>query len=269
MCVDQPVLGSDQIHPKGTTEALMTDTSQTTWNDWVGADVIDEGGDKIGKLENVYMDQATGQPEWLAVKTGMFGSRETFLPIGGAGADGDALRVPYQKGFVKDAPNVDPEEGFLSGEEEGELYRYYGQDDPYGQGERDTGTDTSGPSTDDAMTRSEEELSVGTQARQAGTARLRKYVVTENVTTTVPVRKERVRVEREPITDANRDAAMAGGDLTEEEHEMVLSEEDVVVDKQAVPKERVRLDKEVETEQRQVSEDVRKERVEVDGDDDR
>lgn len=263
----------------------MTDTSQTTWNDWVGAEVTDEGGDKIGKLTNVYMDQGTGQPEWLAVKTGMFGSRETFIPIADVGADGDALRVPYQKGFVKDAPNVDPEEGFLSGEEEGELYRYYGQDNPSGQGDqpaaggdradstdrgemgRDTGTDTSGPNTDDAMTRSEEELAVGTQARPAGTARLRKYVVTENVTTTVPVRKEKVRVEREPITDANRDAATAGGDIGDEEHEVVLSEEEVVVDKQVVPKERVRLDKEVETEQREVSEEVRKERVEVDGDD--
>jgi uncharacterized protein (TIGR02271 family) len=125
------------------------------------------------------------------------------------------------------------------------------------------GNDVSGRETDDAMTRSEEELRVGTAQRETGRARLRKYVVTENVTQTVPVQREEVRVEREPITDADRDAATAGADLTEEEHEVVLHEEEVVVDKRAVPKERVRLDKDTVTEQRQVSEDVSKEQVEL------
>jgi len=83
---------------------------------------------------------------------------------------------------------------------------------------------------------------------------------------TVPVQREEARVSREPITEANRGAAMSGGDLTEEEHELTLSEEEVVVDKQVVPKERVRLDKDVVTEERQVSEEVRKENIEVDGD---
>jgi uncharacterized protein (TIGR02271 family) len=129
-----------------------------------------------------------------------------------------------------------------------------------------TGRDVSGPETDDAMTRSEEELSVGTRDVETGRARLRKYVVTENVTKTVPVQREEVRVEREPITDANRDAALSGGDITEEEHEVTLRSEEPVVEKRTVPKERVRLDRDTVTEQQTVSEDVRKERIETDGD---
>jgi uncharacterized protein (TIGR02271 family) len=252
----------------------MTDTTQSSWNDWLGADVVGEDGDKIGTLDTIYMDKGTGQPEWLLVKTGMLGSKSSFVPITGAGSDGDALRVPYAKSLVKDAPNVDDEDGFLPPEEEERLYRHYGREDyqPY-EGDDDTdtatgtvGRDTSGPETDDAMTRSEEELEVGTRQKEAGRVRLRKYVVTENVTTTVPVRKEKVRLEREPVTDANRDAAMSGGDISEEEHEVVLNEEEAVVSKKTVPKERVKLGKETVTEDQTVTDEVRKERIEADGD---
>jgi stress response protein YsnF len=93
---------------------------------------------------------------------------------------------------------------------------------------------------------------------------LRKYVVTEDVSTTVPVRKEKARLEREPITDANRDAATSGGDLTEEDHEMTLNEEEVVSDKKVTAKERVRLDKDVEVSDETVSDQVRKEQIEMD-----
>jgi len=116
------------------------------------------------------------------------------------------------------------------------------------------------------MTRSEEELQVGTRQRERGRARLRKYVVTEQVTKTVPVQREEARLEREPITDANIDAATSGPDLTEAEHEVTLREEEPVVEKRVVPKERVRLDKDVATEEREVAEDVRKERIEPEGD---
>jgi uncharacterized protein (TIGR02271 family) len=117
------------------------------------------------------------------------------------------------------------------------------------------------------VTRSEEELTVGTRQREAGRARLRKYVVTEMVTKTVPVSREEVRIEREPITDANRDDALDGPDISEEEHEVVLHEDEVVVDKQAVAKERVRLGTETVTEEQQVSEEVRKEQIETEGTD--
>jgi uncharacterized protein (TIGR02271 family) len=130
------------------------------------------------------------------------------------------------------------------------------------------GHDTSGPTTDNAMTRSEEQLRVGKTSGEAGRARLRKYVTTENVTQTVPVSREEVRVEREPITDANRGAAESGPAISDEEHEVVLHAEQVNVDKEAVPVERVRLDKETVTEQQTVSDEVRKEQIDVDGDHD-
>jgi stress response protein YsnF len=121
------------------------------------------------------------------------------------------VRLPYDKQQVKDAPTAEAD-GELSPEEEASLYRHYGlnyseaRSDsglPQGQGRDAVGHDTSGPTTDDAMTRYEEELRVGKAQRESGRARLRKYVVTEQVQKTVPVQREEVRVEREPITDAN------------------------------------------------------------------
>jgi hypothetical protein len=111
----------------------------------------------------------------------------------------------------------------------------------------------SGATTDDAMTRSEDELRVGTERRETGRARLRKYVETENVQQTVPVRQEEARVAREPITDANIEQAMSGPDISESEHEVALHTEEPVVEKRTVPKERVRLDKDVHTEEETVS----------------
>jgi uncharacterized protein (TIGR02271 family) len=157
-------------------------------------------------------------------------------------------------------------DGELSPEEEARLYRHYGLDYDSGAEDADSGHDTSGPDTDDAMTRSEEELQVGKTTQERGRARLKKYVVTEEVTQTVPVQREEVRIEREPITEGNVDAATDGPAISEEEHEVTLHEEQVVTSKQAVPKERVRLEKDTVTEEQQVSEQVQKERIEADGD---
>jgi uncharacterized protein (TIGR02271 family) len=121
------------------------------------------------------------------------------------------------------------------------------------------------------MTRSEEEVRVGTagvERTETGRARLRKYVVTEEQQVTVPVTREEVRVEREPITDANVGDALSGPDIAEGEHEVVTHEERPIVTKETVPKERVRLETETVTDQETVTEDVRKERIDVDGDDD-
>jgi uncharacterized protein (TIGR02271 family) len=144
-----------------------------------------------------------------------------------------------------------------------------GDDDDTSNRHGTVGHDTSGPTTDDAMTLSEERLNVGTQTRESGRARLRKYVVTENVTQTVPVSHEEVRLEREPITDANVDAANAGPDISEEEHEVILHEERPVVDKDVVATERVQLNTETVTDHASVNETVRKEEVDTDLDSDR
>lgn len=238
-----------------------------------GGNVLDNDGKKIGSIGQVFLDDQSGRPEWVTSKTGMFGGAESFVPIRDAQIDGDDLRVPYAKDKVKDAPRISDSDGRLSPDEEETLYRYYGiegdasSEHPAADADRvDTvGDDASGPATDTAMTRSEEQLHVGTETREAGRARLRKYIVTENVTTTVPVSREEVRLEREPITDANRDEAVSGGDLTTEEHDVVLTEERVVVNKETVPVERVRVDKDVVTEEQQVSEQVRKEQIELEG----
>ena len=234
--------------------------------------VVSTGGDKIGSIGQIYLDDQTSQPEWVTTKTGLFGTDESFVPLAEATVSGDDVVVPYDKDKVKDAPRVGDSDGHLSEEQESELYRYYGlgrTDASYaatGDATDAPGTvghDTSGPTTDTAMTRSEEQLHVGTEQHEAGRARLRKFVETEQVTETVPVRKERAVVEREPITDANLDAAKGGPEISEEEHEVVLTEEHAVAEKTTVPVERVRLDKTTEVEQQQVSEDVRKEEIVV------
>lgn len=266
----------------------MTDAYQ-----WHGRTMVGSDGEKIGKISEIYEDPETGKPEWATVSSGLFGTKSHFVPLTGSSPDGEDVRANVTKDQVKDAPGVE-NDGDLSEPEEQRLFEHYGvpyttegtttaEGGPNGGQQTDTtdyvatgrtetdgeqvGHDTSGPTTDDAMTRSEEELTVGTRQREAGRARLRKYVVTEMVTKTVPVSHEEVRIEREPITDANRADAMDGPAISEEEHEVVLHEDEVVVDKQAVAKERVRMGTETVTDEREVSEEVRKEQIETEGTD--
>jgi len=252
-----------------------------------GVTVQDSDGGKIGKVTDVYLDDQTSKPEWAAVKTGMFGGHVSLVPLANAEFDGEALKVPYDKDQVKNAPHQDPAQE-LSPQQEAEIFDHYGvayggetvtaktggkgkQDSAQtgGKGKQESGQvggpghDTSGENTDKAMTRSEEQLHVGTERVHGGTARLRKYVVSEDVTKTVPVRHEEVRVEREPITDANRGEAMSGAELTEEEHEVTLHAEKPVVNKETVPVERVRLGTETVTEEHTVNETVSKEQIEM------
>jgi uncharacterized protein (TIGR02271 family) len=253
----------------------MTQTDFNLAQEMRGRTVVDASGDKIGKVSQVYLNDSSGQPEWVTVSTGLFGTKESFVPLRGATDSGEDIIVSVTKDVVRDAPRVDSD-GHLDVAEEQELYRYYA--DPLGTGfgvqragqytdtSQSAGHDTSGPNTDEAMTRSEEQLHVGTENVETGRARLRKYIVTENVTRTVPVSHEEVRVEREPITDANRGQAMSGGEITEEEHEVILHGERPVVSKETVPVERVKLATDTVTEQHQVEGTVRKEQIEYDGD---
>ncbi|MFC4396508.1 DUF2382 domain-containing protein [Arthrobacter sedimenti] len=258
----------------------MISTENLSTLSTAGGNVIGSDGSKIGSIGQIYADDQTSEPTWVTVKTGLFGTHESFVPLDTATQDGKDIVVPHTKDEVKDAPRVAPD-GHLEPEEEDRLYTYYersggaaytGTSTDRDTTERETtargavGHDTSGPTTDDAMTRSEEQLHVGTEKQATGRARLRKYVVTENVTKTIPVEREEVRIEREPITDATRGAALDGPAISEEEHEIVLHEERPVVEKEAVPVERVRLDKETVTEQHTVNEEVRKENIEVDDD---
>jgi len=267
----------------------------------IGSTVYSTNGDKIGKVGQLFLDDETQRPEFITVNTGLFGTNETFIPVADAELSGDRLTVPFDKDKVKDAPNVAADGGHLDQDEEQRLYEYYGlsysesrsdtglagggvggvdtdydrtetttgysdTDREFTGTERSAGHDVSGPNTDDAMTRSEEQVRVGTTQEQAGRARLRKYVVTEQETHTVPVRKEKAVLETEPITDANVGEATSGPDISEEEHEVTLHEERAVVSKEATPVERVRLGTEEVTEEQTVTEDVRKEHIEAEGD---
>ncbi|MCF6526245.1 DUF2382 domain-containing protein [Streptomyces sp. JJ36] len=229
--------------------------------------VYSTGGDKLGDARHVYLDDATGMPEWVSVKTGLFGRSESFVPVRDAALVEDHLEVPYAKDKVKDAPRVDVDAGgHLSVQEEERLYAFYGiepggpVDTGPAAGEQTTGRATG----DDAMTRSEEQMHVGTESRPTGRARLRKYVVTEEQQQTVPVRHEEVRVEHEPITEANRDEALSGPEISEDEYEVTLHEERPVVETRAEPVERVRLTTEERTEDETVRGTVRKEHIEED-----
>ena len=249
----------------------MLNLTEDQLKGWIGRTLVDPSGDKIGKIADIYMDDDTDQPEWLAVTTGLFGSKVSFAPITGATTPaGDDVRSQFYRGQVKEAPNAEAD-GQLSQDEEARLYTHYGID--YSEKRSDSGLPKGDPapvpaagSTDDAMTRSEEELEVAKTSREAGRVKLRKWVDVERVETTVPVAHDEVRIEREPITDGNLDHAMAGADITEAEHEIVLTQEEAVANTRVVPKERIRAEKDVVTEQQQVAADLRKERVEVEGD---
>lgn len=239
-----------------------------------GSDVYGSDGSKIGRAGQVYLDDQSGQPAWVTVNTGLFGTNESFVPLTEASYTGDRVTVPYEKDKIKGAPNVS-EDGHITPDEEQALHEYYGMSYSGGNTETETttttdrdvvGNDVSGPETDEAMTRSEEQLQVGKRAEQTGVARLRKYVVSENVSESVPLTKERAVLQREPITDANMGTAMEGSAISEEEHEVTLTEERPVVEKTVTPVERVRLDKEAVTTEETVTDEVRSEEIEVDGD---
>ena len=298
--------------------------------------VIDQDGDKVGKVGQVYLDDATGQPNWVTVNTGLFGGNETFIPLDEATQDGDDLRVPYTKAFIKDAPNLDAD-SHVDESQEDELYRYYGlqaggtervrdgrdsrdgavdgrdaaaagtagtaagaagaahtgdrRDNDLRDGDarhRDAATD--GPLAGDrrdndlrdgdarhrddsavgraadadganSVVRHEEEVNVGTERVQTGRARLRKHIVHDTETVTVPVEREEVEIVREPIADGEH-----GGRLSDEDVEVALSEERPVVEKDVVAKERVGLDKNVVRDQEQVQTDVAREEVDIERD---
>lgn len=224
-----------------------------------GAPVVSKDGEQIGEVEEIYVDNDTGKPEWVGVSTGR---KSVLVPLEGADVQENAISVPYDVDQVKSSPKVKSEE--ISQEQEQEIYAHYGL--PYGESRSDSGLPeggrASGGTTDEAeFVRSEEELTVGKQQVEAGTARLRKWVEAEPVTADVELQREAARVTREPI-----DQPVSDAEIGEQEVEVPLTAEQATVEKQAVAKERIGVEKEVETETQTVSDELRKERVEADGD---
>jgi uncharacterized protein (TIGR02271 family) len=254
---------------------------------WGGHDLVDRDGVKAGSIVDLYVDEQTGQPTWGLVRTGLLGSRQTLVPldqatvplavmVSGAGS----IQVPLESAAILDAPSV------AVGEEISEatamaLRRYYGLGDRAAPAEGDHGpSDTESldagaalpaAKTTAAMTsastepsgtmiRSEEELRVRVR-RRARRVRVKRYVVTDYVTTTIPVRREELRLEEALVDQASRTAPPA---LPGDSWEMVLHQEEPVVSRQVVARERIRLHVQTVTEHRRISGEVRKERIEID-----
>jgi uncharacterized protein (TIGR02271 family) len=216
-----------------------------------GEPVYDSDGEKIGSVEEIYYDAETNRPEWIGIGTGFFGTKRVLVPLESAQLSDDGVRVAYPKDHVKDSPDVDSDE--ISQDQEQELYAYYRLKAP-------TGRRAGAKGRSEEVTRSEEELKVGKRPVEAGSVRLRKWVETEPVDVDVELRRETARVTREPV-DQPVDA-----ELGEEEVEVPLRAEEAVAEKRVVAKERVGVEKDVETERETVTDEVRKERVDVDGD---
>lgn len=225
-----------------------------------GATGYGSDGEKIGKVDQVFLDDETEQPTWATVDTGLFGSSTSFVPLEGAVLDGDDLRFAYDKERIKDSPRFDVEEHIGRADEE-KLYQYYGLTyAPASEPTAEARTETRAEG-DAAVTRSEERLKVDKESREAGRARLRKYTTTERENVTVPVEKERLVVDRNPV-----EGTRAGGEISDQDEveEITMREEHAVVDKETVPVEEVTVSKEAVVEDEQVSADLRKEQVEVD-----
>jgi len=235
----------------------------------IGADLYAATDQKVGRIGQIFLDDHTGRPEWATVQTGWFGSGESFVPLQGAQRVSAGIAVPYAKDQIKEAPRIESSDGHLSRREEAALHQHYGF--PYSQTDDQTGrsatSDTDSPAghEGDALLRQEEELDVQKERVETGTVRLRKYVVTEEQNVNVPIRKEKARLESEPLTGEQQ---RLGDEIAEGESEVTLSEERPVVHKETVAKERVRLSKEAEEQEQAVSADVRKEQIEIEGEPD-
>ncbi|RDG38330.1 DUF2382 domain-containing protein [Streptomyces corynorhini] len=265
-----------------------------------GRSVYDQDGDKIGNVGQVYVGDRSGRPEWVTVRTGLFGMKESLVPLTGARRAGEDIHVPYAKDTVKEAPRLEADEHLDPGQEK-QLYHHYGLTAAGGIGTA-AGTAAAGPGAGTSMPadagmstgrpaagagrpmagmrgsmadekaghaeeliRSEEQLHVSTEEREVGHARLRKVVVTENVTTTVPLSHEEVRVVHEAISPEDR-AGIRGSRIGEAQTEVTLHADQPVISKESIPVERVRMETEKVTEQKDVSAEVRKEQIEYDTD---
>ena len=236
-----------------------------------GSSVYSSDGEKIGSVEDVFVDEDTGQPEWVGLGTGFLGTKRVLVPIVGAEVRDDGVHVPYEKDHVKGTPDLDGDA--IDQETESRLYAHYGlayserrSDTGLPEGGGDTGLpsgtpDSPGDTTEGTptVTRSEEELRVGKRETEAGRLRLQKWVETEQVDVPVDLRREKARVTREPV-----DGSVSDEEIGEEEMEVTLREEKPVVEKETVAKERIGLETDVEVEQATVRDEVRKERVDVD-----
>lgn len=266
--------------------------------DLANATAFDVDGDKVGGVQDVYVNDTSGQPDFVSVNHGLFGAGTSIVPLRGHTLRDGELHLAFPKDRIEDAPDLD-ENGHLTTADQDAFYRHYGLTETKDVTTYDTGRHAAAgaagagaagaagagaaagerrdakdvetnaaaagaAATDkDAIIRSEEQLNVEKDRVESGQVRLRKYVVNETETVEVPVEREEVRVVREPITDADR--ANFDGKIGEQEASVTLHEERVNVNKESVPVEKVSLEKDTVQDTERVSEELRKERFDTDG----
>ena len=246
-----------------------------------GYEVYDRDGEKIGKVEDLFVNEKD-EPEYLGVQMGLFGlSGTTLVPWEICRRDEaqERIEVEAEKDLVKNAPSFD-EDGAITSDYEREIHDYYGLRNgegfedrgaygSYYSDEKDADLEDRGEARDEdelTVQRTEEELRAGTREREAGEVNVRKRVRTDREQVRVPKKREEVTVERVPVSEEEGKRMAAGAEIVEDEDEIrvPIIEEEVVVEKRQVVKEEVRLKKDVVEEEEVVEEDVRKEEVEVD-----
>jgi uncharacterized protein (TIGR02271 family) len=243
-----------------------------------GYEVTDASGNKIGKVDNVWVDDATSELEFVGVKTGWLMGKTHVIPVANAQVSDGTIEVPFDQDQIKNAPSFSGDDE-LSPEQEDEIYSYYGEgrstsESPSGL-PADAGTGFSSSTTgtvgrtdyttdnatdDQSVILHEEELEVGKRQVEAGRVRLRKVVNTEHQEVPVELRREEVQIERVPATGSAGDTA-----FQEQEIDVPLTREEAVVGKESHATEQVRLNKSVSTETENVGGEVRREDVETDG----
>ena len=252
-----------------------------------GYEVYDRDGEKIGKVEDLFVNERD-EPEYLGVQMGLFGlSGTTLVPWELCRRDEaqERIEVEAEKDRVKNAPSFDEDEA-ISSDYEREVHAYYGLQDgedfqdrgAYGsyysdEEDSDLGDRDREVENEDELTvqRTEEELRAGTREREAGGVNVRKRVRTDREQVKVPKKREEVTVERVPVSEEEEGERAAGTEISEDEDEIrvPVMEEEVVVEKKPVVKEEIRVQKDVVEDEEVVEEDVRKEEIEVDDESER
>lgn len=239
---------------------MLTDRELT---EAIGTTAYDAGGDEVGAVEHFFVDDRTGAPTWAALTSGPLGARHVVVPAVDAVFTGGALRLPVRRDAVRSAPDLRVDR-HLDPEEENQLRRHYALGAPA------PAPEPAPAPSDGAMTRSEERLRVSTERVPATRVRVTKYVVTEEVQITVPVRREEVRLEEVPVDapDAGPGESLVAGEHTGPAlpEEIVLHREEPVVSVRVAPAERVRLRTEVVRGEERVSGQVHREQIVVDRD---
>ncbi len=239
----------------------MTDDPHT----WTAAPVLNTQGELLGHVEGVYFDEVTGRATWAAVTDG---AGTALAPLAHATVDGHVLRLPYQVGQLAGAPRPAPGPR-LDAAVEDDLYRHYGLARP-APDNASTPTDRPphqhGPDRRDPgeMVLSREEMATRVERRVYARVRMVTYIVTEDVTFTMPVSRQEVRLEQVPFDETDdADPGVPVGELVEDVHEVVLHREQLLFTTTTVPVERVRLVRRIVEGEQPVATQLRSEQFEL------